>query len=68
MMVLPLGDGKVKVHNNGLFSNETVSEICGFATVPNPEYFSSNFQQVRNLIPGKYFLLVTPFIPFISDK
>jgi hypothetical protein len=31
------GDGKVKVHNNGVFSNDTSNEICGFATVPNPD-------------------------------
>ena len=77
MMVLPLGDGKVKVHNNGLFSNETVSEICGFATVPNPdepgvllvEFPTSKKSDSGKIFPPSntihsiYFRQVRPLIP-----
>ena len=35
--LLSPGDGKVKVHNNGMYPNKTAVEICGFATIPDPQ-------------------------------
>ena len=35
--LLSPGDGKLKVHNNGMYPNETAVEICGFATIPDPQ-------------------------------
>ncbi len=32
------GEGKVKVRNNGIYVEDTVLEICGVATIPDPEF------------------------------
>ena len=33
---LILGDAKIGVKNNGIYFNSTVQEVCGYATVPDP--------------------------------
>ena len=35
-IIFLLGDGKIGVKNDGIYSNSTFQEICGYATVPDP--------------------------------
>ena len=51
------GDGKVRVKNDGNYANGTFSEICGVATIPDPnvpgllevDFPTSNFFNVNGI-------------------
>jgi|LakMenE18May11ns_1017448.scaffolds.fasta_scaffold8457029_2 hypothetical protein len=52
---LILGDAKIGVKNDGIYSNSTFQEVCGYATVPDPNIPGSllvNFPSSKLTLSG----------------